>query len=672
MPKQLSRTLNIQQRAADADGLYSIAISSEDPYERWWGIEILGHSPGMVDLTRLADGRHPLLLNHCTEDQIGVVVSAQVDADRVLRGKVKFSRGTLGQEIQQDVDDGIRSLVSVGYYIEEVEQIEPLDDGMDETIADANAYGNMRYRTIRKLTGPVFEAEMRAKHGDNWTRSGLAAARSSGDKPDTYLVTRWVPFEASIVPVPADVTVGVGRSAGVDTAPQNVQPQLQAPTQPAPEPTAPSPAPSVRIITLERPIMTTKSAAELEIERRDAIIALSEQYAKYLQPTDGPNAARNGLSVDAFKELIMARMEAKHTDVSVGNIGMSQKEVQRYSLGRALLASLTGDWSKAGLERQASQAVAQMMGTTPEGFFVPLDFMRRDFNVGTSTEAGNLVATSLRADLFTDALRANIASSQLGMTFLTGLTGSVDLPRKSTAGTIGMVTEIGSASETAPVTAKATLSPKRTSAFTEVSKQALIQSAIPLEAMIRDDLLTGAAGKLEGQIINGSGSSGEITGLLSVSGIGTVAGGTNGAALAWSHIVDLESNVANSNAEPDQRSGYLTNTKVRGKAKQTQFATNLPFIWQNGAQPLNGYRAAITNHVPSNLTKGTSTTVCSAAMFGSDWSMAVVGLFGAPDVVVDPYTKADTGQVKITLNQFADMQHRQPASLAVIKDLLAN
>ena len=166
--------------------------------------------------------------------------------------------------------------------------------------------------------------------------------------------------------------------------------------------------------------MTTKSAAELEIERRDAIIALSEQYAKYLQPTDGPNAARNGLSVDAFKELIMARMEAKHTDVSVGNIGMSQKEVQRYSLGRALLASLTGDWSKAGLERQASQAVAQMMGTTPEGFFVPLDFMRRDFNVGTSTEAGNLVATSLRADLFTDALRANIASSQLGMTFLTG------------------------------------------------------------------------------------------------------------------------------------------------------------------------------------------------------------------------------------------------------------
>jgi hypothetical protein len=92
----------------------------------------------------------------------------------------------------------------------------------------------------------------------------------------------------------------------------------------------------------------------------------------------------------------------------------------------------------------------------------------------------------------------------------------------------------------------------------------------------------------------------------------------------------------------------------------------------NGDMPLNGYRAAITNNVPANLTKGTSTTICSAAIFGSDWSMAVVGLFGAPDVTVDPYTKADTGQVKITLNQFADMQVRQPAAFSKVDDLLSN
>ena len=110
---------------------------------------------------------------------------------------------------------------------------------------------------------------------------------------------------------------------------------------------------------------------------------------------------------------------------------------------------------------------------------------------------------------------------------------------------------------------------------------------------------------------------------------------------------------------------------MRGNLKQTQFATNLPFIWQNGAQPINGYRAAVTNNVPSNLTKGTSTTVCSATLFGSDWSNVVIGLFGAPDITVDPYSLAATGQVQITLNQFADMQHRQPATTAKIDDLLA-
>jgi HK97 family phage major capsid protein len=307
----------------------------------------------------------------------------------------------------------------------------------------------------------------------------------------------------------------------------------------------------------------------------------------------------------------------------------------------------------------------------PEGFFLPFEAFKRDFNVGTSTEAGNLVATDLRGDLYVDVLRNNLVMGQLGARILTGLTGNVDLPRKSTASTIGSVTEIGSASETAPATAKVTLSPKRTSAYVEVSKQAILQSAMALEQMIRDDLIMSSAVNLEHQTINGTGTAPQMTGIRFTANIGTVVAGTAGAAPTWAHVVDLESACANANAEPDRLAGYLLNTKTRGKLKQTQLGTNLPFIWQNGGQPLNGYRAAISNNMPSNLTKGTSTTVCSSAIFGSDWSMATIGLFGAPDITVDPYTKADTGQVKITLNQFADFGVRQPACFAKIDDLLA-
>lgn len=636
------------QRAA-ADGLIDLAISSEAPYERWFGIEILSHAPEAVDLSRLADNSHPLLLNHCTDDQIGVILNPQIGADRVLRAQAKFSRSEDAQEIYVDVVDGIRQLVSVGYFIDEIVEVEPPPAASD--------LGDMsKWTPVRSYTGEEFERAMRAEHGDSYQRSGQAANRAGSDTPPTYLVTRWTPFEASIVPIPADVTVGIGRSAGVD---------------PEPQPAAPAPKPQIIIVQENRMSDIQKTPAELEIERRDAIAALAENYGKYLKPNDARDAINSKLSVEAFRELIMARMESKHSDASAIEIGMNAQEAKRYSLGRALVAAVTGDWSKAGLELECSRAVESIMGRAPEGFFLPPDVFKRDFNVGTAAEAGNIVGTQLRGDLFTDALRNNMVMGQLGVTFLSGLTGNVDLPRKSSASTLGMLTEIGSASETAPATAKATLSPKRIGAYVQVSKQALLQSAIPLEAMIRDDLVTSAAVLLENQCINGAGTGAEIKGLRNVTGIGTVVGGNNGLAPAWSHLVDLESACANANAEPDRLSGYLTNTKVRGKYKQTQFATNLPMIWQPGDQALNGYRVAVTNNVPSNLTKGTSTTICSSTLFGSDWSNVVIGLFGAPDITVDPYSLAATGQVQITLNQFADLQHRQPATTAKIDDLLA-
>jgi HK97 family phage major capsid protein len=642
MQQRFDRTCDATaRRAAEGeDDIVEMSISSEAPYERFFGIEILRHNVDSIDLSRLADGRHPLLLGHDHERQIGVVKRAWVDGDeKKLRGAVKFSRGPLGQEIRQDVEDGIRSLISVGYFIEDIEEVEKAADGT-ETV-------------VRRLSGDEFIREMEKEHGADFYRAGPAAARAKGSTPPTFVVTRWQPFEASVVPVPADVTVGIGRSAGAG----NEHPKQAS--QP--------------LITLEKPKMEQKTPAEIEIERRDGIVALGEQFAArgYITEKDIRDALANGRSVDQFKDFIMQKMESRHTDTSQMHIGMSRAEAKRYSFGRALVASVTGDWSKAGLEMECSRAVEKIMGRAPEGFFVPFDIFRRDFNVGTSSEAGNLVGTELRPDLYTDALRNAMVMGRLGVRFLTGLSSNLDLPRKTTAGTLGMLTEIGSASETAPVTAKATLSPKRIGAYTEVSKQALIQSAMSLEDLIRDDLVTGAAVLLEYQCINGAGTGAEIKGLRNVTGIGTVVGGTHGLAPAWSHIVDLESACANANAEPDRVAGYLLNTKLRGKLKQTQFATNLPFIWQNGDMPLNGYRAAVTNNVPSNLTKGTSTTVCSAALFSSDWTMTTIGLFGAPDVTVDPYSKADTGQVKITLNQFADMQHRQPAAVSKIDDLLA-
>ena len=651
-----ARTHTIEVRAKDDDGLIEMAISSEAPYERWFGIEVLRHTVDAIDLSRLNDGRHPLLINHDTEKQAGVLRSAWLGDDAKLRGKAKFSRSAFGKEIEQDVADGIRTMVSVGYEILEVEE-QKADEKSGELV------------TVRTLTGEQFEREMRNEHGEHFNRAGPAACRAKGSEPPVYVVTRWRPFEASLVAIPADVDVGVGRSGDAAAPKQAVSEPVGAGD--APQEPAVVIKPKTQEVKIMSEVIKEPTGAELEAARRDEILALGDQYGKYVGQKDIADALRNGRSVEQFKDQIMAKMETKHTDTSELHIGMSKKEVQRYSLGRALVAAVSGDWSKAGLERECSQALERVMGRSPEGFFLPFDTFRRDFNVGTSTEAGNLVATDLRGDLYVDALRNAMVLARMGVRFLPGLTGNIDIPRKSSPTSLSRLTEIGSASETSPLTAKLSLSPKRVGGYVEVSKQALIQSSMALESMIRDDLLMSAAVELEDQVINGNGTAPNILGIRNYTTIGSTTAGANGAAPTWAHFVDLESACANSNAEPDMLAGYVTNTKVRGKLKQTQMGTNLPFIWMNGAQPVNGYRVGVTNNVPSNLTKGTSTTVCSGAIFSADWSMEVIGLFGAPDVIVDPYSKAEYGQVKITLNQFSDAGIRQPAAFAKIVDLLA-
>jgi len=642
-----------EQQQPQADGLMRLDVvaSSEQPYLRADGweepwVEVLGHKPEEVDLSRLKNGA-AVFANHDRFSgigktplaSIGKVESARLDAGRI-RATLAISPREALEDLRKDIELGLVSKISIGYQIQE---------------------------------------RVLVKAGD----------RSAAP---IYRVTRWQPFEISLVDVPADDTVGVGRTIEladasacriVDIAdpataghPQSTESPLCVANA---EQTAAAGHPILErtlimtdhLAAPTQPQTTVHDAVAAERARVAEIAALAEQYKTYLMANEAADAVRNGCSAEQFKDHVLKAIYSRHANSEQVQIGLTPKERRRYSFGRALQASLTGDWSKAGFERECSQAVAQQMGRQAEGFFLPTDMLTRDFNVGTSTEAGNLVATDLRTDLFTDVLRNSLVLGQLGAVVLSGLTSSIAIPRKSTASTIGTLTEIGSQTETAPATAQPSLTPKRVGAFVEVSKQAIIQSAMALETMIRDDLVMGAAVLIENLAINGNGTSPQHAGIRNTTGIGTVVGGTNGLAPAWSHFVDLESACANANAEPDRLAGYLINSKTRGKLKQTQFATNLPMIWQPGAQPLNGYRALVSNNVPSNLTKGTSTTVCSAALFGSDWSMEVIGLFGAPDVTVDPYSKADTGQVKITLNQFADSVVRQPGAFAKIDDLLS-
>ena len=156
------RELQIQRSAVDEDERRAaLSFASTAPYERWWGVEILDLKPGSVRLDRLRRGAQ-LLVNHDSNQVAGVIEEARIDADRKARATVRFGKSAFASEIFQDVVDGIRSSVSVGYAIHDL----------------------------------------------------VLEKRGEAGQPDTYRVTDWEPYEVSIVSVPADAGVGVGRAAG--------------------------------------------------------------------------------------------------------------------------------------------------------------------------------------------------------------------------------------------------------------------------------------------------------------------------------------------------------------------------------------------------------------------------------------------------------------------------
>ena len=107
-----------------------------------------------------------------------------------------------------------------------------------------------------------------------------------------------------------------------------------------------------------------------------------------------------------------------------------------------------------------------------------------------------------------------------------------------------------------------------------------------------------------------------------------------------------------------------------GKLKTTSKVSGQNgFIFEAGETPLNGYRAGVTNQVPSNLTKGTANGICSALIFGN-WADLVIGQWGALDIMVDPYTGSASGTVRVVALQDADIAVRNAASFAAMKDAL--
>jgi HK97 family phage major capsid protein/HK97 family phage prohead protease len=607
LPKgRTERALQVERAAINEEArTATLAFASETPYERYWGIEILDINPTAMRQGRLRSGAN-LLVDHDTRDVVGVIESVEVGADRVARATVRFGKSARAEEVWSDVRDGIRRNVSVGYMIHKAQLVE--------------------------------------------TKEGV----------ETYRVTDWEPFEVSLVSVPADPTVGIGRSLDAGTDAQDL-PAAAGPAARAAA-TEPEPQPSKDHIMSDvtTPVAERNHAAEIS------------KIAKGLPggADMALDAIQRGLTTEQFQAEAIAKLSSK--PMPTADIGLDKRETKRYSMLRAMNALANPNDAAAqraaAFERECSDAASAKMGKQARGFMVPTEVQRRDLNVTTATAGGNLVATDLLGGSFIDALRNAMVIDRMGTRMLTGLVGNIAIPRLSGTGTAYWVAENTAPTESDQTIAQVTMSPKTVGAFTDISRRLLLQSSIDVEAMVQNDLATILGLAIQQAAINGSGASNQPSGILTRV-TASVIGGTNGAAPTWANMVQLESDVAVANADVGTL-GYLTNARMRGRLKTTSKVTGQNgFIWEGADTPVNGYRTGVTNAVPSNLVKGSSGAVCSAMIFGN-WADLVIGMWGSLDLMVDPYTGSTAGTVRVVALQDVDVQLRNVVSFATMVDAL--
>jgi HK97 family phage major capsid protein/HK97 family phage prohead protease len=598
------------------DRTYEFPFSSEYPVARYFGNEILSHEEKAADLARLNDAA-PLLFNHNPDRVIGVVERAYIDGQK-RRGyvRVRFSRNPFAQEVLGDVKDGVLRNVSFGYSIDKMEE------------------------------------------------------RGGGD----FIATAWTPYEVSVVSVPADPSVGVGRSLETDS---NAAP---AAPQPDPIPEMENTTPDLAVVRAE--------AAEAERSRIAGISALCD---KHNLGDLGRQLIESGRSIDEARAVVLDQLGAKPIE-AVKPVEMDQREAAQYSISEGIRAALSGDWSsrEAGLVREMSQEVQRTSGfsqTGKRGFFVPFSALAKRATYVTSgaSTGGNLVATDLMADEFIEALRNNSVMLNLGVRTMTGLVGDVAIPRRSgVASTYYLSTETTAITQSESTFDQVTLAPKNLAALSKYSRQTLLQGTPGIEDLVRRDLTDGINLGIDLGILNGSGSSGQPTGILNTAGIGSVALDTNGGPITVNALVDLEEQVLIDNGAVNRDSiGYVTNAKVLAELKKLRaggstttdgaYLVNdqLNAIGRGGTpSSVNGYPLYVTNQVPSNLTKGSSSGVCSAMLMG-DFSQAMVGFWGnGIEIVVgedsDDFSKALTSVRAIVTY---DVAVRHAESFAAVLDI---
>lgn len=453
------RTIDLSKHSyLDEDKrMVRVGVSSEEPVERSFGMEVLGHSAGDINMEFINSGRAPLLLDHDMTKQIGVIEEFKLDETaKRTTAVVRFGKSALAREVFEDVKDGIRMNISVGYRIDKLERYEK----------------------------------------DN----------------ETYYKAQWTPMEVSSVSVPADQSrlVGVGRSK--DKQNNNIEVKLMEN-----EKKQDINLDEVRAQTVEDAKAEFKRNSK---EIIDLAVKHNKRDLADKAIADGISVAEfrgillenisNNTPLETPSEIGMTKEEVREFSLVKAIRAMANPSDRQAQRDAEFEFECSAEAARQyGKDAQGIMLPAEVLRTwgkrdinsSDDSTLIAEDYRGGDFidvlrNESSVMQAG---ATMLRG------LQGNVVIPKK--------------TAASSAGWIA--TEGTAASESEFTSGSVTMSPKVIGAFTDATRLLLQQSSLDVENLIRDDLTKSIATAIDLGALAGSGSSGQPTGIASTSGINT-------------------------------------------------------------------------------------------------------------------------------------------------------
>lgn len=388
----------------------------------------------------------------------------------------------------------------------------------------------------------------------------------------------------------------------------------------------------------------------------------------------------DGLTASVDAEVRQMQREGAARSTPVLNAG-EQRDVNTFDFNKVLnhlYRSAKGgatviDGIEAEMIREG-ETEARSAGISAGGILLPRLLVRRENRdmtaTGTTTVTGDQGGMTVQVEkrgLLDDFFNSSVMRLA-GATVLEGLTGNLDLPRLIAGTAAAGKAENGTSDEVSPTTAMLQLTPKRLPAYIDISERLLLQSSVAIETILRGHLATQMGATQEAAFFHGSGTN-EANGIAGTSGIGSVAGGTNGLAPTLANLIALETAVDTTNALLGNLS-YVSNGQIRGKLKGTpKVASTDSRMLLDSDGLVNGYTPYFTNAVSRTLTKGSS-SLASAIFFGN-FADYVVGYWGGVSLeMVRDKTNAISGIYSLVASTYYDGGVVRPKSFAAQLDAL--